>query len=270
MRLTRVRLDTFIKHFPKKYIEKEKGVVPKKVFGNRFGAPDIPIYEGRVIHPDDYIYTEHRPWEKHAKEYNNAAASYRLQVTRKKDIVQYPRIEKPQVTPLPDEKWFWFRGDRVQVLIGKNKGRQGIVLNVIRERNWIFVEGLHCKYQYFRAPGLKPSLTMVEQPLVVPDEVQLVDPKDLRPVEAEWRWNEQGQRIRVSLRTGYTIPMPSAAFETYDYKTPDSYKENEAKDTKRDDVMEQTYEPKLVTFEDELKEAYGITDTRPHGKTYWY
>jgi len=264
-------LDTFIKHFPKKFIEKEKGIVPKKVFGNRFGMPDKPVYEGDVIHPDEYIDTQYRPWERGAKEYNRAALAYRAQMKRReRGMMVHPPLVKPDVKPLPDEKWFWFRGDRVQVLIGKNKGRQGIILSVVRERNWIFVEGLHCKYQYQRPPGLSPILSMVEQPLLVPDEAQLVDPKDLRPTEVEWRWNEQGERVRVSLRTGYTLPMPSAAVETYDYKTPEAYKENEAKDTKKDDALEQTYEPKLATFEDELKEMYGISDTRPYGRTYWY
>lgn len=44
MRLTRTLLDTYIKHFPKKFIEKQKDTVPKKVFGNRFGIPDLPEY----------------------------------------------------------------------------------------------------------------------------------------------------------------------------------------------------------------------------------
>jgi len=106
--------------------------------------------------------------------------------------------------------------------------------------------------------------------LTVPDEVQLIDPKDLRPTEVEWRWNEEGEKVRVSLRTGYTVPMPMAAAETYDYKSPESYRENPTKDTKREDVLENTFEPKLASFESDLMESYGVTDTRTYGKTYWY
>jgi len=265
-------LDTFIKHFPKKFIDKEKGIVPKKIFGNRFGAPDIPDFEkANAIRPEEYIHTLHRPWEIMAKKYNESAVSGRANAKEgRPGLFEHADIEIPDVKPLPDEKWFWFRGDRVQVLIGKNKGRQGVVLQVVRERNWVLVEGLHCKYNMLRAPGVSPYLSLAEQPLMVPDEAQLVDPKDLRPTEVEWRWNEDGERIRVSLRTGYTIPMPTAAEETYDYKTPMSYKENAAKDTIRDHVLERTYEPKLSTFEEELLETYGIDDKRPYGKTYWY
>lgn len=42
--------------------------------------------------------------------------------------------------------------------------------------------------------------------------------------QVEWRYTEEGDRVRVSKRTGRIIPIPKAAYETYDYKTPTSYK----------------------------------------------
>lgn len=33
---------------------------------------------------------------------------------------------------------------QVQVLIGKDKGRHGLVNFIIKERNWCYVEGLNC------------------------------------------------------------------------------------------------------------------------------
>jgi len=40
----------------------------------------------------------------------------------------------------------------------------------------------------------------------------------------EFRFTETGDRVRVSLRTGKIIPIPTLANETYDYKTPRTYK----------------------------------------------
>lgn len=40
----------------------------------------------------------------------------------------------------------WFKGDRVEVLVGKDKGKQGIINYVVQERNWVCVEGLNCEY----------------------------------------------------------------------------------------------------------------------------
>lgn len=35
------------------------------------------------------------------------------------------------------------RGDRVEIMVGKDKGKQGIISQVIQERNWVIVEGLN-------------------------------------------------------------------------------------------------------------------------------
>lgn len=45
------------------------------------------------------------------------------------------------------ETWSYFKGDRVEVLVGKDKGKQGIVKQVIQERNWVIVEGLNWHYR---------------------------------------------------------------------------------------------------------------------------
>lgn len=57
----------------------------------------------------------------------------------------------------------------------------------------------------------------------------------------EWRYTEQGERVRVSLRTGRIIPIPVTSEETIDYKSPDIYVE-QPKDTTVDDVKELTFE----------------------------
>jgi len=34
----------------------------------------------------------------------------------------------------------------------------------------------------------------------------------------EWRFNENGERVRVSVRTGYQLPVPMVSLETVDFK----------------------------------------------------
>ena len=50
----------------------------------------------------------------------------------------------------------------------------------------------------------------------------------------EWRYDEEGERVRFSKRTGFTLPIPSSAEETADYKSKQSYVENKKKDTVSD------------------------------------
>lgn len=103
----------------------------------------------------------------------------------------------------------------------------------------------------------------------VTQDVKLVDPSDLQPTEFEWRYTEDGKKVRISLRTGREIPIPASNEETYDYKAKAKYFERE-KDTKAEDAEQITFYPKLKTFEMEIMDEMGIKEDRTPVKTYWY
>ncbi|KAJ9587133.1 hypothetical protein L9F63_028295 [Diploptera punctata] len=162
-----------------------------------------------------YHFSEHRPWTAEFKEENA------------------PRKQMKKVFLEPIREWKIFKGDRVEILTGDDKGKQGIwkVLNCqLKKIGW--------------SKGFPGIMIKSEKPLLVTSEVKLVDPSDLnlKLYEFEWRFTESGEKVRVSLRTGRIIPMPHAAQETYDYKTKSTYKES-VKDTKDEEVTEITYKP---------------------------
>lgn len=69
---------------------------------------------------------------------------------------------------------------QVEILVGKDKGKHGIVKEIYQERNWIIVEGLNTKLQCTMKKGDFPGVYMLqEQPLLVTTQVQLVDPSDM-------------------------------------------------------------------------------------------
>ncbi|KRZ02676.1 Zinc transporter ZIP11 [Trichinella zimbabwensis] len=251
---------TYLKNLPKSYIEQVKKTIPKKVFRNRFGTPEIVEYERK---PEDYEYTEYRPWEQEAE-------AHQQQLDNQRKMNKKVRIAP--VSTIPDHQWTMFRGDRVEVLVGRDKGKQGLINYVVRERNWCFVEGLNCKFQMvgsIKQMGYKGNMVKKECPLDVEKEVALVDPVDLKPTKVEWRWNEKGEKIRVSVRSGHQIPIPVRSQETLEYITPESYSENE-KDTAAKVVLERTFEPQLKLFEEEIMEKYGIQGPLHRKDTYWY
>jgi large subunit ribosomal protein L24 len=170
----------------------------------------------------------------------------------------------------PIETWSYFRGDRVEVLVGKDKGKQGIVTQVIPERNWVVVEGLNCHYRRVGQDKEYPGVTIKsEAPLLVTNQISLVDPADLLSTKFEWRYTEEGEKVRVSLRTGKIIPIPKAGDETIDYKTKGTYIERE-KDTSGSVASEITFKPSLQTFEMEIMREMGIEEERVPKKSYWY
>ncbi|KAL1122667.1 hypothetical protein AAG570_002994 [Ranatra chinensis] len=176
----------------------------------------------------------------------------------------------PKVFVEPIKDWTIFKGDRVEILVGDDKGKQGIVSRLIQERNWVFVEGLNCKLKVMGKTKTFPGTVFrAEQPLLVTTEVALVDPSDLQSTKIEWRYNEEGEKVRVSARTGRIIPVPQQADETYDYKSKATYRES-TKDTNEKELTKITFSPKIKTFEMDIMDSMGIKEERIPCKTYWY
>lgn len=158
----------------------------------------------------------------------------------------------------------------MEVLVGRDRGKQGIVTQVIQERNWVIVEGLNCHHRRVGAEKDFPGvLIQSESPLLVTTQVKLIDPVDLQAAEVEWRFTEEGEPVRVSLRSGRIIPIPKMSQETKDYKSESLYTAK-PKDTESKVVTEITYSPKLSTFEMDIMNTMGIEENRVAKKTYWY
>lgn len=66
------------------------------------------------------------------------------------------------------------------MLVGPDKGKQGIVQDIIQERNWIIVQGLNTKAVIVNKRKNFPGICRrIELPLLVNEQVKLVDPSDL-------------------------------------------------------------------------------------------
>ncbi|OWK04502.1 MRPL24, partial [Cervus elaphus hippelaphus] len=165
------------------------------------------------------------------------------------------RRRRVAVEPIPEEDWHLFCGDRVEILEGKDAGKQGKVVQVIRQRNWVVVEGLNTHYRYVgKTVDFRGTMVPSEAPLLH-NQVKL------------WRFTEAGERVRVSTRSGRIIPKPDVP--RADGIVPETWIDG-PKDTSVEDALEKTYVPRLKTLEEEVMEAMGIQETRRHKKVYWY
>jgi large subunit ribosomal protein L24 len=70
------------------------------------------------------------------------------------------------------------KNDIVEVITGKNRGKQGKILRVYPEKNKVLVEGVNNQFKHERpsAKNQKGGITMREAP-VDASNVMLVDPK---------------------------------------------------------------------------------------------
>jgi large subunit ribosomal protein L24 len=100
--------------------------------------------------------------------------------------------------------------DQVQVISGKDKGKQGKVIRVDPKRRKVFVEGANIVKRHQRARSMSDAqknqsgIIEKEGPIDV-SNVILLDPTDNKPTRVGVRVGEDGKRARYSKRTDKAI-----------------------------------------------------------------
>lgn len=233
-------------NFPEKYVKKHTEFIEWKPEKRPHVTPSTKRWRFRAY------YDKYRPWEMPFRVHNA------------------PGQKPPLIYVEPFEIFPVFKGDRVQILTGKDKDKIGTVCYTVPERNWVFVFGMNRSLREMRdKDDMVNMVAWEEEPLLYPRDVVLTDPSDKMPSLIKWRYDEEGRRVRVSLRTGRIIELPPEAYQTVDYKNSAEYIER-PKDTRNEDVVKQTYVPVLKTFEMEIAEEMGIVEDRIPHKTFWY
>ena len=99
------------------------------------------------------------------------------------------------------------KGDLVEVISGTDKGKQGRVLAVNREKGRLRVEKVRLQKRHLKAgrKGTRTGGIIEQEGFIDASNVMLVDPQDNRPsrVRVEER---DGKRIRVFVKSGEPVP----------------------------------------------------------------
>ena len=98
------------------------------------------------------------------------------------------------------------KGDRVVVLSGKDKGREGVVVEVQPKTGRAIVDGVNVARKSQRpldemSPG---GIIEVNMPIGL-TKLALVSPKDGKPTRVGFRTEADGTKVRICKRTGAEI-----------------------------------------------------------------
>ena len=151
------------------------------------------------------------------------------------------------------KEWTIKKGDKVELLAGKQMGQQGIIHQIIPHRNSVIIEGFNMTKRYVRRTQDKAGAIILKEGLIHVSNVNLVDPETGYRTRVKVSTQEDGQKVRVSTRNGNIIPWPE---ET---KLPIP-KINEKTDTPSSVATEHTYIPPNF-------EAIGKGELAPHPET---
>nr|WP_255566789.1 50S ribosomal protein L24 [Iamia sp. SCSIO 61187] len=98
------------------------------------------------------------------------------------------------------------KGDRVRVLTGKDRGKEGVIMRVLPQANKVIVDGVNVakKHQKARSATSQGGIIDKDMPIPVPN-VALLSPSDGKPTRVGYKVLEDGTKIRVCRRTGAEI-----------------------------------------------------------------
>ena len=97
------------------------------------------------------------------------------------------------------------KGDKVQVLTGRDKGKQGEVLRMVREENRALVSGVNMVHRHTRAGRATAGGIIEKEAAIHVSNLGLLDPKDGKPTRVGYKILDDGRKVRFARRSGEVI-----------------------------------------------------------------
>ena len=99
------------------------------------------------------------------------------------------------------------KGDRVTVITGRDKGKKGDVLRVLRKENRVLVQGVNMVKRH-QSPTQTSAGGIIEKEAALHiSNVALIDPKSDGPTRVGYRLEAGGRKVRVAKRSGEAIDL---------------------------------------------------------------
>jgi large subunit ribosomal protein L24 len=96
-------------------------------------------------------------------------------------------------------------GDKVEVIAGSSKGKQGKITKVLRNENRVIVEGCNIVKKHNKGNGQQTGgILEVEAPIHA-SNVMILDPKTKKPTRIGHTIDKNNKKIRIAKKSGEKI-----------------------------------------------------------------
>lgn len=89
------------------------------------------------------------------------------------------------------DRWKILRGDTVQIISGKDAGKQGVVKKVLRGKNRLVVSGCNLTKRHVKRSKERAGFVFTKESPLHMSNVMLLDPIDGKPTRVRWKFEEQ-------------------------------------------------------------------------------
>ena len=97
------------------------------------------------------------------------------------------------------------KGDKVVVLTGRDKGKEGEVLRVLIDQERVVVQGVSMVKRHTRPGAGQPGGIVDKEGTIHISNVALTDPKSSKPTRVGFKILADGKKVRVAKRSGEVL-----------------------------------------------------------------
>ncbi len=97
------------------------------------------------------------------------------------------------------------KGDQVCIISGKDKGKSGNVLKVIRQANRLIVQGVNLIKKHQKQTVSQEGGVIQKESSIHISNVAHIDPVSKKPTRVGIKFLKDGRKVRVAKRSGETI-----------------------------------------------------------------
>ncbi|MGY6502748.1 MAG: 50S ribosomal protein L24 [Acidimicrobiales bacterium] len=95
------------------------------------------------------------------------------------------------------------KGDRVVVLTGKDRGKEGVVSRALPAEGKVIVDGINVAKKHQKPTRSTMQGGIIDKDMPIPvSNVAVISPKDGKATRVGYKFDDAGNKIRICKRTG--------------------------------------------------------------------
>ncbi|MGB0921080.1 MAG: 50S ribosomal protein L24 [Alphaproteobacteria bacterium] len=99
------------------------------------------------------------------------------------------------------------KGDQVQVLAGRDKGKRGQVLKVIPAEGRALVQGVNRVTRHQKPSQMDQGGLVSKEAAIQLSNLAVIDPKEDKPTRVGFKTLDDGRKVRFAKRSGEVIDV---------------------------------------------------------------